>query len=87
MSLNIKNERVHALVREAAERTGLSQTSVVEEALKLMLQQLDTRAHTAGASRRERMAEIIADIQPRLTPAVRAALTTEDLYDEAGMPV
>ena len=34
MSLNIKNERTHALVRELAELTGLSQTSAVEDAVR-----------------------------------------------------
>ena len=34
MSLNIKNERVHALAREAARITGKSQTGVIEEALE-----------------------------------------------------
>ena len=33
MSLNIKNERVHDLAREAAQRTGQSQTRVIEVAL------------------------------------------------------
>ena len=33
MSLNIKNERVHELAREAARRTGMNQTSVIEAAL------------------------------------------------------
>ena len=33
MSLNIKDERIHDLVREAASRTGLSQTRVVEKAI------------------------------------------------------
>ncbi|MGH3425128.1 MAG: type II toxin-antitoxin system VapB family antitoxin, partial [Nocardioidaceae bacterium] len=37
MSLNIKNERVHDLAREAAQRTGRTQTSVIEEALAQLL--------------------------------------------------
>lgn len=32
MSLNVKDEHVHDLVRRAAARTGLSQTRVVERA-------------------------------------------------------
>ena len=43
MSLNIKNERTHALVRELAERTGQSQTSAVEEAVDLGLGPLPGR--------------------------------------------
>jgi len=33
MSLNIKNERTHALVRELATLTGMSQTEAVEDAV------------------------------------------------------
>ncbi len=49
MSLNIKNERVHELVREAARRTGRSQTSVVEAALEAYLRDLDA-LRDAGSS-------------------------------------
>lgn len=38
MSLNIKSERVHALARQAAQVTGKSQTSVIEEALVRLLE-------------------------------------------------
>jgi antitoxin VapB len=34
MSLNIKNERTHALVRELATMSGMSQTEAVEDAVK-----------------------------------------------------
>ena len=40
MSLNIKNEQTVALVRELARRTGLSQTSAVEEAVRTKLAEL-----------------------------------------------
>ncbi|WP_167477675.1 type II toxin-antitoxin system VapB family antitoxin [Nocardia arthritidis] len=86
MGLNIKNEQVHALVREAAERTGMSQTSVVEEAVKRMLKELDAEQKAAQQSRKERMYEILADIDAIMTPEMRASLTTDDLYDDQGMP-
>ncbi|MFC9440650.1 type II toxin-antitoxin system VapB family antitoxin [Nocardia sp. NPDC057030] len=86
MSLNIKNEKVHALVREAAERTGMSQTSVVEEALKRMLKELDAERETARQTRKARLWEIVADIDARMTPETRALLTTDDLYNEQGLP-
>ena len=35
MSLNIKNERTHALVRELATLSGMSQTEAVEDAVNL----------------------------------------------------
>ena len=89
MSLNIKNERVHAMVRQAAERTGMSQTSVVEEALRMMLKELDEREGKSPESESEdrfnELMAIAAEIHERLTPERRARLTTDDLYDENGM--
>ncbi|MEV6555556.1 type II toxin-antitoxin system VapB family antitoxin [Nocardia sp. NPDC051756] len=82
MSLNIKNEAVHALVREAAERTGMSQTSVVEEALKRMLKELDAEQHT----RLEKLRLIVDDMHTILRESGHLPLTTDDLYDEDGMP-
>ncbi len=84
MSLNIKNERVHALVREAARRTGKSQTSVVEEALISFLNAQerpadpDDRLTTALA--------IAADFQGRMSAEDRARFSTDELYDDRGLP-
>ncbi|WP_330185379.1 type II toxin-antitoxin system VapB family antitoxin [Nocardia sp. NBC_01503] len=86
MSLNIKNERVHALVREAAQRTGMSQTSVVEEALRRMLRDLDAKPEIRVDLQREQIAVILADLDARLTPETRLLLSTDDLYDDAGLP-
>ncbi|MFI6214379.1 type II toxin-antitoxin system VapB family antitoxin [Nocardia brasiliensis] len=86
MGLNIKNEKVHALVREAAERTGLTQTGVIEEALKRMLKELDAEREAARKTRGQRLWEIVSDIDARMTPQTRAVLTTDDLYDDEGMP-
>ena len=48
MSLNIKDERIHDLVREAASRTGLSQTRVVEKAITDLLGKLDAEGAHSG---------------------------------------
>ncbi|HEY8662406.1 MAG TPA: type II toxin-antitoxin system VapB family antitoxin [Propionibacteriaceae bacterium] len=85
MSLNIKNERVHQLVRDAAQRTGLSQTSVIEEALKHYLRDLDEEQ----SATRRRVDEILAVFDARLTDQDRAEMTKmmDDLYDdETGLP-
>ncbi|WP_170853929.1 type II toxin-antitoxin system VapB family antitoxin [Microlunatus flavus] len=82
MSLNIKNEHVHDLVRQAAERTGLSQTSVVEEAISQLLRRLDAEQE----ERRRRVDEILDDMRDLLTDEDRAALSTDFLYDENGLP-
>lgn len=82
MGLNIKNEKVHALVREAAERTGMSQTSVVEEALKRMLKELNAEQQT----RLEDLRLIVADIHLIMRESGQPPLTTDDLYDDEGLP-
>ncbi len=85
MSLNIKNERVHQLAREAASRTGLSQTSVIETALIAYLRSL---ADDRDAKRR-RVDEILAVFDARLSDQDRAEMTAfmNDMYDEAtGLP-
>lgn len=82
MGLNIKNEKVHALAREAAERMGMSQTSVIEEALKRMLKELDTEQH----ARLNDLRLIVADIHAVMRESGQPPLTTDDLYDDEGMP-
>lgn len=83
MGLNIKNERTHSLVRELATLRGVSQTEAVEEAVRSRLEQLKHSAERAG--RFERTMQI-----SRETSAILAAsgepLTTDDLYDELGLP-
>lgn len=51
MSLNIKNQRVHDLARQAAAATGRSQTSVIELALERLLREqgLDPEAAATAA--------------------------------------
>ena len=83
MSLNIKNEETHRLVRRLAELTGQSQTSAVADAVRRRLEELE-RAESRSA-RREAMMRIARE---------SAALIDQDLsndpndvlYDEVGMP-
>ena len=51
MGLNIENERVHALAREAARVTGKSQTSAIEEALVLLLDHYGTSTEDSDRQR------------------------------------
>jgi antitoxin VapB len=81
MSLNIKNERVHGLVREAAALTGKSQTSVVEEALRRYLDDL------AREERRSRADEILAAMRKEIRDQGGLGMRPEDLYDPTtGLP-
>ncbi len=88
MSLNIKNERVHALAREAARVTGKNQTSAIEEALELLLRTYGADPHEAGVARKvdlvTRLVHEYQDDPGNDHPTIR---TVEDLYDEAtGLP-
>ena len=84
MSLNIKNERVHALAREAARRTGRSQTSVIEDALLRLLADLEGPQEL---DRRRASSEAIAHaFRARLSETDLQQLTADTLYDERGLP-
>lgn len=88
MGLNIKNERVHALAREAARVTGKSQTSAIEEALELLLRARG--ADPAGTRIIERIDVVRAlALEYAADPGHldRTVRTIEDLYDDAtGLP-
>ncbi|SDR87751.1 type II toxin-antitoxin system VapB family antitoxin [Paraoerskovia marina] len=91
MSLNIKNERTHALVRQLAELTGTSQTSAVEGAVRRQLEAVlaeRERSDEAADARRRRAGALIASLRADLTDADRAALRVADgdLFDESGLP-
>lgn len=91
MSLNIKNERTHTLVRQLADLTGASQTSAVEDAVQRRLDELLAERDDADrehAERRQRVDRLLSDLRAELTEADRATLrgADADLYDDAGMP-
>ncbi len=94
MSLNIKNEGTHALVRELAALTGMSQTSAVEDAVRRRLDELRERGTVARfsksefAHRRAEIERIIDSLHAETTAEQRAAMTRadEELYDELGLP-
>ncbi|WP_300267581.1 type II toxin-antitoxin system VapB family antitoxin [Microbacterium sp.] len=86
MSLNIKNERVHEMVRRLAELTGQSQTSAVEDAVR---RRLDEVGEEGQRLRDERAAAIGAAIErlqalPDVGPSYEEIM--DDMYDETGLP-
>jgi len=85
MGMNIKNEHVHALAREAAQRTGRTQTSVLELALTKLLDDLPDEAGTA--ERRSAAERIAVDFSSRLTDEQRRRFSSHALYDDRGLPV
>ena len=87
MSLNIKNEDVHAAVRDLARILGVSQTSAVEMAVRAKLAELDAerqrveRARRIDASIRALQDAVARDGGPDLWQIA------EDLYDPVtGLP-
>ena len=100
MSLNIKNERTHALVRELAELTGMSQTSAVEDAVRRRLDELRTdetaRGHRPAPKfssaeierRRAAVERILDELHAETTPAQWRALARaqDEMYDDLGLP-
>ena len=92
VSLNIKNERTHALVRELAEVTGMSQTSAVEDAVRRRLDEIrgggGARDEADVARRRAALERIVAEVRAETTPQQRAAMQNHGdwLYDEMGLP-
>lgn len=86
MSLNIKNERTHALVRELATLRGVSQTDAVTEAVEQRLADLRRATDDDRRARRERILEISARTAPLFREAWGDRDPTDDLYDENGAP-
>ncbi|UUT34448.1 type II toxin-antitoxin system VapB family antitoxin [Microbacterium elymi] len=56
MSLNIKNDEVHAAVRELSRRLGVNQTSAVEIAVRAKLAELGDEQQRVDRARRIRAA-------------------------------
>lgn len=89
MAMNIKNERVHELAREAAQRAGTTQTSALEAALEQYLEVLRAEDATSGAaSKVARARDIVHQMRSAMTDEDRSGIR-EDLkamYDEDGLP-
>ncbi len=92
MALNIKNERVCRLAKEAAERTGRTQVSVLEEALEHYLAELasaEAAREREVKDRLDRVQQIVAEFNEGLTDEDRAAIRRyldEEMYDADGLP-
>lgn len=86
MSLNIKNEETHRLVRELAELTGESQTEAVTAAVRERL----ARVRNTEEERQARIEAVMAiarDVSERLGPEWREMDVEAYLYDpETGLP-
>ena len=83
MSLNIKSDETHRLVRELANLTGQSMTAAVTEAVRERLARLRRDEATSLA---DRLLAIGRDCAARLKEPFRTIDHGDLLYDERGMP-
>ena len=83
MSLNIKSEEAHRLVRELARLTGESMTAAVTTAVRERLDRV-RRGQAVGLA--DRLLAIGKDCAPRLKEPFRSAEHGDLLYDERGLP-
>jgi antitoxin VapB len=88
MSLNIKNERTHQLVRRLAELTGVSQTDAVTDAVQRRLDEVEAEQQRDWETRKAEILRLAAGIRESLTPEQLELLENHDwLYDdETGLP-
>ncbi|WP_029288373.1 type II toxin-antitoxin system VapB family antitoxin [Cellulomonas sp. HZM] len=89
MSLNIKNERTHSLVRRLAALTGQSQTAAVEDAVARRLAEVEAGGRTGRADARwSEVEELLVEFRVDLAPDDRARMlrAEADLYDDLGLP-
>lgn len=81
MALNIKDPKVHEMVKQIAAITGQSQAAAVESAVEQKLREL------LAVDRAERILALGRDAASRMTPEERAFDYDAELYDEeTGLP-
>jgi antitoxin VapB len=83
MSLNIKNENTHRLVRQLARLTGENMTAAVEQAVR---ERLDRVRRVQQGGMAERLLKIGKECAAHLEEPYRSIDHAELLYDEKGLP-
>jgi antitoxin VapB len=83
MSLNIKNEKTHRLVRELARATGESMTTAVEKAVRDRLERVRAKKDGGLAAQ---LLKIGRECAAHLKEPYKSIDHAELLYDEKGLP-
>ena len=83
MSLNIKNEKTHRMVKELARLTGENMTIAVSEAVRERLERV-RRSSKEGLA--ERLMKIAKECGPLWKEPYRSMDHGDLLYDEKGLP-
>lgn len=88
MGLNIKNERVHDLARQASAVTGKTQTGAIEEALELLLRSYDADPDRVRTRRTiDAVHVLVADYAADPGVAHPEIVSVDDLFDSrSGLP-
>ena len=88
MSMNIKDEQVHAMARELADRRGTSVTNAVRQALRAELDRCRTAAPAQEeAARLEALHQLLSRCLYLPWPDQRSSSELQsELYDETGLP-
>lgn len=88
MGLNIKNERVHDLARQAAAATGKSQTGAIQEALTRLLADYDIDPSAQRlAAKVDHVRSIVRAYADTPSTNSREIASVDDLFDEqSGLP-
>jgi antitoxin VapB len=86
VSLNIKNERTHALVRELATLRGVNQTDAVTEAVERRIAELKRETEDELEARIQHILGLAAQMAPGFREAWGDKDPTDELYDEFGAP-
>ncbi|MFZ1011269.1 MAG: type II toxin-antitoxin system VapB family antitoxin [Candidatus Sulfotelmatobacter sp.] len=83
MSLNIKNEETHRLVRQLARLTGESMTAAVDKAVRERLERVRDKKEGSLA---ERLLKIGRECAAHMKEPYLSIDHGEMLYDEKGLP-
>lgn len=80
MALSIKNEEAERVVRELAERRGLSLVTAIAQAAQETLDR--DRAQAESGSGKQGLAAWLMDIARETAPLMSDGRTTKELFDE-----
>jgi antitoxin VapB len=83
MSLNIKNEKTHRLIRQLARLTGESMTAAVDKAVQERLERVRERKNGGLA---ERLLQIGRECAPLWKEPYKSMDHGDLLYDDKGLP-
>jgi antitoxin VapB len=90
MSLNIKNERTHQLIRELATIQGVSLVAAVTEAVEEKLAREKAEREKAGVegprSRYDLLMKFADECSKRMKDPIHSWEIGDYLYDEDGLP-